>query len=71
VPHRQFVLTIPKGPRTYVRFDRLLLGKLFRAAVRTVITVYQAASGRPDIVQGMVGAIQIFGQFPNPLSRGR
>ena len=29
------------------------------AAARTVITVYRAASGRPDAVPGRVGAIQI------------
>jgi len=29
----------------------------------TVNTVYRAASGRPDAVPGMVGAIQTFGQL--------
>jgi hypothetical protein len=63
VPHRQFVFTIPKRLRIYFRFDRRLLGELCRAAARTVITVYRAASGRPDAVPGMVGAIQTFGQL--------
>ena len=63
VPHRQFVFTIPKRLRIYFRFDRRLLGDLCRAAARTVITVYRAASGRPDAVPGMVGAIQTFGQL--------
>jgi len=62
VPHRQFVFTIPKRLRIYFRFDRRLLCELCRAAARTVITVYRAASGRPDAVPGMVGAIQTFGQ---------
>jgi hypothetical protein len=63
VPHRQFVFTIPKRLRIYFRFERRLLGDLRRAAARTVITVYRAASGRPDAVPGMVGAIQTFGQL--------
>jgi hypothetical protein len=63
VPHRQFVFTIPKRLRIYFRFERRLLGHLCRAAARTVITVYRAASGRPDAVRGMVGAIQTFGQL--------
>jgi hypothetical protein len=63
VPHRQFVFTIPKRLRIYFRFERRLLGNLCRAAARTVITVHRAASGRPDAVPGMVGAIQTFGQL--------
>jgi hypothetical protein len=63
VPHRQFVFTIPKRLRIYFRLERRLLGDLCRAAARTVITVYRAASGRPDAVPGMIGAIQTFGQF--------
>jgi hypothetical protein len=63
VPHRQFVFTIPKRLRIYFRFERRLLGQLFRAAARTVTTVYQSASGRPDAVPGVVGAIQTFGQL--------
>jgi Putative transposase len=46
-----------------VRFQRRLLGELCRAAARTVITVYWSASGRPDAVPGVVGAIQTFGQL--------
>jgi hypothetical protein len=46
VPHRQFVFTIPKRLRIQFRFDRRLLGELCRAAARSVITVYRAASGR-------------------------
>lgn len=63
VPHRQFVFTIPRRLRIYFRFDRRLLGELCRAAAHTVITVYRTASGRPDGVPGMVGAIQTFGQL--------
>ncbi|MBM3881032.1 MAG: transposase [Verrucomicrobia bacterium] len=63
VPHRQFVFTIPKRLRIYFRFERRLLGELCRAAARTVITVYRAASGRPDALPGMVGALQTFGQL--------
>ena len=63
VPHWQFVFTIPKRLRIYFRFERRLLGEVCRAAARTVITVYRAASGRPDAVPGMVGAIQASGRF--------
>jgi hypothetical protein len=56
VPHRQFVFTIPKRLRIYFRFERRLLGDLCRAAARTVMTVYRAASGRTDAAPGMVGA---------------
>jgi hypothetical protein len=63
VPHRQFVFTIPKRLRLYCRYDRRLLGELCRAAAHTLITVYRAASGRPDAVPGMVGTIQTFGQL--------
>ena len=57
------LFTIPKRLRIYFRFERWLLGELCRAAARTVITVYRAASGRPDAVPGMIGAIQTFGQL--------
>ena len=63
VPHRQFVFTMPKRLRIYFRFARRLLGELCRAAARTVITVYGSASGRPDAVPGVIGAIQTFGQL--------
>jgi hypothetical protein len=63
VPQRLFVFTIPKRLRIYFRSERRLLGELCRAAVRTVITVCRAASGRPDAVPGMIGAIQTFGQL--------
>ena len=63
VPHCQFVFTIPKRLRIYFRFERRLLGEVCRAAARTVITVYRAASGRPDAVPGMVGAIQTSGRL--------
>jgi hypothetical protein len=57
------LLTIPKRLRIYFRFERRLLGELARAAARTVITLYRTASGRPDGVPGVVGAIQTFGQL--------
>ena len=63
VPHCQFVFTIPKRLRIYFRFERRLLGEVCRGAARTVITVYRAASGRPDAVPGMVGAIQTSGRL--------
>ena len=57
------MFTIPKRLRSYFLFDRRRLGELSRTAARTVITVYRAASGRPDAVPGMVDALQTFGQI--------
>ena len=63
VAHRQFVFTIPRRLRIYFRYDRSLLGSLCQAAWRTVGTVYQVVSERPDGVPGMIGAIQTFGDL--------
>lgn len=63
VAHRQFVFTLPKRLRIYFRFDRRLLGQLCRAAWEVMRTVFQAVSGRPDAVPGMIRAIQTFGDL--------
>jgi hypothetical protein len=65
VPHRQFVFTMPKRFRAYFRYDRDLLKHLPRLAWDTVRDVYQAVLDRDDIVPGMVGAPQSFGDLIN------
>ena len=63
VPHRQFVLTIPKRLRIFFRFDRRLLGELSRLAWETVLEVSRAALDHPDLVPGMVATIHTFGEL--------
>jgi hypothetical protein len=63
VPHRQFVLTIPKRLRIYFRFNRELLGHLPKIAYELIREVYQAVLGRGDVVPGMAAAAQTFGEL--------
>ncbi len=63
MPHRQFVLTIPKRLRLFFRFDRRLLGELPRLVWQTVLEVYRAVLDRQDVVPGMVAAIHTFGEL--------
>ncbi len=63
VPHRQFVFTIPKRLRIYFRFNRKLLGHLPKLAYDVIREVYQAVTGREDVVPGMVAAVQTFGEL--------
>jgi hypothetical protein len=62
VCHRQFVFTVPKRLRIFLRFDRQLLGELPRLAWQTVLEVYRAVLDRSDVTPGMVAAIHTFGQ---------
>jgi hypothetical protein len=63
VAHRQFVFTVPKRLRVFLRFDRTLLGDLARLAWETVLEVYCATLGREDLVPGMIAGIQTFGEL--------
>ncbi len=63
VPHRQIVLTIPKRLRIYFRHDRSLLGELARAAWLAVTEAYRHLLQREDVVPGMIGGIQTFGEL--------
>jgi ribosomal protein S27E len=65
MPHRQFVFTMPKRFRAYFRYDRDLLKHLPRLAWETVRDVYRAVLDRDDVVPGMVGAPQSFGNLIN------
>jgi hypothetical protein len=61
VPHRQYVLTIPKRLRIFFRYDRRLLGGLMRVAWETINQAHREALGRDDVVPGMIAGIQTFG----------
>jgi hypothetical protein len=63
VQHRQWVFTIPKRLRIYFRFDRVLLGKLCRAAYDTVRDVYALEIDGNLGIPAMVGAVQTFGDL--------
>jgi len=63
VPHRQLVFTIPKRLRLYFRYDRRLLGELARAAWDSVVEVYRDVLQREDVLPGMIGGIQTFGEL--------
>jgi len=65
VAHRQVVLTIPKRLRLHTRFDRTLLGKLSSCAAACIQDEIRRALGREDVVPGMIGAIQTFGEVLN------
>jgi hypothetical protein len=63
VPHRQWVLSIPKRLRRYFLFDRKLLAKLSRCAW-TVLSAYLKQSATvDDAVPGAVIAVHTFGDF--------
>jgi hypothetical protein len=63
VPHRRWVLTIPKRLRILFRHDRRLLWALCRLAYESICEVMQQASGDDDVAPGMVGTIQTFGDL--------
>jgi hypothetical protein len=60
VLHRQWVFTVPKRLRVYFRYDRLLLGKLCRAAYDTVCDVFKLEIDSDGGVPAMIGAVQTF-----------
>ena len=64
VPHRQVVLTIPKTLRIFFKSRRRHLGKLSRAAVRTLTVYFEALAGEP-LVPGIIVAVQTFGDRIN------
>jgi hypothetical protein len=60
VPHRQVVLTIPKTLRIFFKFRRRFLGELCQSAVKTLTVYFKAMTGE-DLVQGIIAAVQTFG----------
>ncbi|MBD3243516.1 MAG: hypothetical protein GF331_23195 [Chitinivibrionales bacterium] len=65
VPHRQWVLTVPKRLRVYFRYDRSLLGKKCQAAYGAVCDVYGLEPDAGNGVPAMVAAVQSFGDLLN------
>ncbi len=63
VAHRQVVFTIPKRLRVHARFDRELLGKLSSCAWACIKVEGKRKLGLPDVVPGMIGAIQTHGEL--------
>ena len=65
MPHRQYVLTLPKLLRVYFRHDRAMLRKLCQIAYASVLLYMQKALRREDGQVGMVIAVQSFGEYLN------
>ncbi len=65
VPYRQYVITIPKMLRVYIRKDRRLLGKLSQCAYACLKAFFQATLKKPQAVPGVIVAIQTFGDWAN------
>lgn len=63
VPHRQWVFTIPRQLRVYFRYDRILMGKLCKAACDTICDVFKLEIDGDSGVPAMVGAVQTFGDL--------
>jgi len=58
VPHRQWVLTLPRRVRSFFLHDRSLLGELPRIASTLLHAFYRAAAGRDDVRPGIVAVIR-------------
>jgi hypothetical protein len=65
VPHRQWVLSIPKRLRIYFLYDRKLIAKLSKCAWAVIKKYLIAATGVENAVPGANIALQIYGDFLN------
>jgi len=63
VPHRHFVVSIPKMLRRYFLYDRKLLSDLSRVTWDSLKLFFQESVPEDDAVPGAVIAIQTFGDF--------
>ena len=63
VPHRHFILSIPKILRRYFLYDRSLLSDLSRCGWDSLKAFFQEAVSEEGAVPGAVIAIQSFGDF--------
>ncbi|MBC8391714.1 MAG: hypothetical protein H8E17_03975 [Deltaproteobacteria bacterium] len=63
VPHRHFILSIPKSLRRCSLYDRSLLSDLSRCGWESLKAVFQETVPEEDTVPGAVIAIQSFGDF--------
>jgi len=65
IPHRQYVLTLPKMLRPHFRFDRKLLGKLSRCAYDCLKEFFRKTLNQKEGIPGVVISIQTFGDLVN------
>ena len=63
IPHRHFVLSIPKILRRCFLYDRKLLADLSRCAWESLKVFLQDAVHENDSIPGAVIAVQTFGDF--------
>ena len=63
VPHRQYVLTVPKRLRCYFRNNHKLLGQLCLAARDSLKTFLRTQLGLPEGEVGMILVIHTFGEY--------
>ena len=67
LPHRQFVWTIPKCLRVFLKHDRELHAKLSRLIFSLLSSYFSEAAGH-TITTGMVSSLQTFGEWGCPKS---
>jgi hypothetical protein len=60
LPHRQFVFTLPKALRVFLRYDQRLFGQISRLIFSLISEFYSAAASRP-ISSAAILAYQPFG----------
>ena len=65
VPHRQWVLSIPKRLRIYFMYDRKLLAKLSQCGWKAIKTFLKSASSYDDAVPGVSIAVHTAGDLLN------
>ena len=65
LPHRQFVFTLPKALRVFLRHDQRLFARISRLIFCLIAEFYSAAAGKP-ILSAAVVAYQPFGDSFEP-----
>ena len=65
VPHRQYVVTIPKMLRVYFKYDRKLLGLLSQCFYETLKEFFREATADKQAVPGCIVSIQTYGDEIN------
>jgi hypothetical protein len=55
LPHRQFVFTLPKALRVFLRYDQRLFGQISRLIFSLIAEFYSTASGKPITSAAVVG----------------
>jgi len=63
VPHRHFIITIPKALRGLFQRERRLLSLFSQTGYEAIRRTYQAFFDRDDVVPGCISSIQTFGSF--------